>query len=747
MFKNLVGKFIEAAVSTLPISISVIIMSLFFKDITPPMYLLFSFGSILLIVGLALFSLGMDLALAPIGREIGSHIVNKKKVWLLILIPLIVGFIITIAEPGVTVLSSQLGGGNSNPIIVYTLAGAVGLFLLVSVLRIFLKIQLRYVFIGIYGLMLLLGAIAQIVNPDFVSVALDAGGVVTGAITVPFLMAFTVGISSVAHGRTDSEGDEGFGTVALCTAGPVIIILIIALSGGLKLQQAEVIHDTFINIDQIALAFGRGFINSFRDVAISLTPIIAIFVVFQIFALKLKRVKLIRIIIGLIYSYFGLSFFLTGVNVGFLPIGKLLGGIIALSSYKWILVPLGGILGALIVLAEPSVHALTKQVNELTSGVLSRRTMLVLLCIGVSLAVGMSLLRVLTSISIWWFLLPIYGACLVLTFFAPKLFTAIAFDSGGVASGPMTVTFALPFVIGACNAVDGNVFTDAFGIVASVTMAPILVIMITGVIYKVKVRKAELGSELEKLPEIPLPTLSSEPIIDFDTNVASNSSSSIIVDFDDEDTVDMPDNPTKEGLTNENDTSANPKEKELTDRKNISISPTKEGLTNENDTSASPKEKDLTDGKDISISPTKEDLSDEKDASASIKERDLTDRKDISISSKIEDLNDETDTTDNPEKEDLEEIISCNICPILGQNPDDLSKNDRNTISNDPSLSESFPIYTDNSIDQSNMVKLEEEQGLRKSEEANKQNEKIQNKTEHLEDDLEPKNIDLGLED
>ncbi|NLT18508.1 MAG: DUF1538 domain-containing protein [Clostridiales bacterium] len=534
MFKNMAGKFIDATVSTLPISLSVIIISLFFSDITPPMYLLFSLGSILLIVGLALFSLGMDLALAPIGREIGSHIVNKKKLWLLLIIPLLLGFIISIAEPGVSVLSGQIGGGERNLVIIYTIAGATGLFLLVSVLRIFLKIQLRYVFIVVYGIMLILAAIAQFINPDFVSVALDSGGVATGAITVPFLMAFTVGISSVAHGRTDSEGDEGFGTVALCTAGPVIIILIIALSGGLKLQEAEIIHDTILNLKDILFAFGNGFVSSFKDVALSLAPVVGIFVVFQLFALRIKKRNLIRIIIGLFYSYFGLVFFLTGVNVGFLPIGKLLGGIIAVSEYRWILVPLGALLGALIVLAEPSVHALTKQVNELTSGVLSRKTMLILLCIGVSIAVGISLLRVLTGISIWWFLLPIYGSCLLLTFFAPKLFTAIAFDSGGVASGPMTVTFALPFVIGACNAIGGNVFTDAFGIIASVTMAPILVIMITGVIYKVKVRKAELESELEKLPEVPIPEFISEPIVDYDSLPSSKVVPSIIVEFDEE---------------------------------------------------------------------------------------------------------------------------------------------------------------------------------------------------------------------
>ncbi len=553
MLKNLARKLLDASISTLPISLAVIIVSFFFPEINTPLYIIFAIGTLLLIIGLALFSLGIDMGLSPIGREVGSHIAKSKKLSLLILIPLILGLLITIAEPGVAVLAGQLTSEiNTARIITIALATGVGIFLLVSVLRIFFKLSLRYIFLIVYGVMLLLAALTEFLKPEFVAVALDAGGVTTGAITVPFLMSFTVGIATVTHGKKDSEGDESFGTVALCTTGPVIIILILALSGAINIFNQEIVHYTYTNFVEILIAFAKGLSSYLKDVAISLLPIAGIFIIFQIFALKLKKAQIIRIVVGLLYSYVGLSFFLTGVNIGFLPIGKLLGALIALSSNSWLLVPLGFVIGALIVLAEPSVHALTKQVNELTSGVLSRNLMLALLCIGVSFAVGISLLRVLTGISIWWFILPIYGLCLILTFFAPKLFTAIAFDSGGVASGPMTVTFALPFVIGACTAYGGNVFTNAFGVVAMVALAPILVIMLAGMAYKYKVRKAELSSELESLPEISIAAvntdLEKELIIDFDTskstdikstNIAENisqpndySAQDLIVEFD-----------------------------------------------------------------------------------------------------------------------------------------------------------------------------------------------------------------------
>ncbi len=514
MLKNLASSFKNAAVSTLPISIVVIIISLFFpKTILGTHYGLFTIGSVLLIVGLAIFSMGIDIALTPIGREVGSYVSKSKKIWLVFLVPLTLGFIITLAEPGVQVLTSFMTDTKSTQFIITVFVSlGFGLFLMISILRIFFKWQLRYVFLAIYGIIFIMAGVMEFITPEFVTVALDSGGVSTGAVTVPFLMAFTVGIATVAHGRKDSEGDENFGSVALCTVGPFFAMLIFGFTGKLGLVSPSAPLDAIQTFADIMKAFGLGFLTNLRDVALSIAPVAAIFVIFQVFAIKLKKTQVIRIVVGLIYSYVGLTLFLTGVNVGFAPVGSLLGYALASSSIKWILVPVGGLVGALIVLAEPSVHALTKQVNEMTSGALSRKSMLILLCIGVGFAIAVSFLRVLTGIRIWWVLLPIYGICFILMFFAPKIFTGIAFDSGGVASGPMTVTFALPFVIGACTATGGNVFTDAFGVVGSVAMMPIIVIMISGVIFKVKLRKAKETSKLEQV----LAETQADVIVDFD---------------------------------------------------------------------------------------------------------------------------------------------------------------------------------------------------------------------------------------
>ena len=200
---------------------------------------------------------------------------------------------------------------------------------------------------------------------------------------------------------------------------------------------------------------------------------------------------MVKIIIGIIYTYIGLVFFLTGVNVGFMPAGNYLGQVIAGLSYPWIIVPIGMLIGYFIVKAEPAVYVLTEQVEELTSGAISAKAMGMSLSIGVAFSLGLAMVRVLTGISILWFLLPGYAVALGLTFFVPKIFTAIAFDSGGVASGPMTATFLLPFSMGACEALGGNVVTDAFGVVAMVAMTPLITIQILGLIYQIQEQMKE----------------------------------------------------------------------------------------------------------------------------------------------------------------------------------------------------------------------------------------------------------------
>ncbi len=329
------------------------------------------------------------------------------------------------------------------------------------------------------------------VPKDFLAVAFDSGGVTTGPMTVPFIMSMGVGFAAV---RSDKHAeDDSFGLVALCSIGPILAVLLLGLlyhpgDAVYTPKPLPELHDSV----ELWQYFARGIPEYMKEIFISLLPIAIFFAAFQIVSLKLKRKTILKIIIGVAYTYIGLVLFLTGVNVGFMPAGNHLGQTIAALPYRWILIPIGMIIGYFIVKAEPAVYVLMEQVEEITSGAISGNSMGVSLSLGVAVSIGLAMTRVLTGISIFWFILPGYVIAISLSFFVPKIFTAIAFDSGGVASGPMTATFLLPFAMGACQAVGGDIVRDAFGIVAMVAMTPLIAIQIQGVVYKFRAGKGEI---------------------------------------------------------------------------------------------------------------------------------------------------------------------------------------------------------------------------------------------------------------
>ena len=301
-------------------------------------------------------------------------------------------------------------------------------------------------------------------------------------------MSFGIGIAAI---RSDRHAeDDTFGLVSMCSIGPILAVLILGMI--FKPGSAEHVSESIPVIND-TVELGKLFVHELpeymKEMAISIFPIILIFGIIQLFTRDLNKRTLIKILVGIIYTYIGLVLFLTGVNVGFMPAGNYLGQTIAGLSFSWIIVPIGMIIGYFIVQAEPAVFVLTKQVEEMTSGAISAKAMGTSLSIGVAISVGLAMIRVLTGISILYFLVPGYFIALALTFFVPKIFTAIAFDSGGVASGPMTATFLLPFAMGACEALGGNIITDAFGIVAMVAMTPLITIQIMGMIFRIKERK------------------------------------------------------------------------------------------------------------------------------------------------------------------------------------------------------------------------------------------------------------------
>ena len=484
--KNLLEKLKESLGAVLPIIGIVLVLCFSIAPIPNSVLMTFVVGAVLLIIGMMFFTLGAEMAMTPMGERIGTKLTNTRKISVVIVLCFILGFIITISEPDLQVLAEQVPS-IPNYTLIIAVATGVGIFLVAAVLRMLFGIPLAHMLLILYPIIFIL---ASIVPQDFLTVAFDSGGVTTGPMTVPFIMALGIGFSAV---RSDKHAEnDSFGLVALCSVGPILAVLLLGSlyhPVGSGYEQTMIVKtDNSVEMWQL---FQEGLPYYMKEMLISLLPIILFFFIFQIVSLHLHKKTLVKIIIGIIYTYIGLVLFLTGVNVGFMPAGNYLGQVIAGLSYLWIIVPIGMLIGYFIVKAEPAVYVLTEQVEELTSGAISAKAMGMSLSIGVALSLGLAMVRVLTGISILWFLLPGYAVALGLTFFVPKIFTAIAFDSGGVASGPMTATFLLPFSMGACEALGGNVVTDAFGVVAMVAMTPLITIQILGLIYQIQEQMKE----------------------------------------------------------------------------------------------------------------------------------------------------------------------------------------------------------------------------------------------------------------
>ena len=482
----------EALTAVSPTIGIVLLLSFTIAPIPPSILLLLLFGAVLLIIGMMFFTLGAELAMTPVGEKIGTRIANSRNLGIVLLLCFLLGFIITISEPDLQVLAEQVPSV-PNAVLILAVAVGVGFFLMIAMLRMLFSKTLRSLLILFYFLVFVL---AFFVQDDFLAVAFDSGGVTTGPMTVPFIMALGVGFAAV---RSDKHAeDDSFGLVSLCSIGPILAVLLLGLlyhpeSTGYAGSETPVIRDSV----ELWRYFAAGLPKYIEEIAVSLLPIILFFAVFQMISLKMRGRALKKIVIGMVYTYVGLVLFLTGVNVGFMPAGNYLGAMIAGLSYRWVLIPIGMVIGYFIVKAEPAVYVLKEQVEEITSGAISGEAMGLSLSLGVSVSIGLAMIRVLTGISIFWFILPGYLIALELSFFVPKIFTAIAFDSGGVASGPMTATFLLPFAMGACEAVGGNIVQDAFGVVAMVAMTPLITIQIMGAVYKYRFAHARAEEALE----------------------------------------------------------------------------------------------------------------------------------------------------------------------------------------------------------------------------------------------------------
>ena len=498
--RHLMEKIRESMASVLPITAIVFLLSITIAPLDPGTLVLFLFGAILLVGGMGLFTLGVDMSMIPMGEGVGSTLSKSRHLIIPLTVYFLLGVLTTMAEPDLQVLSKQVPAINST-VLVVTVAVGVGLFLVAATVRIRRGVPLRRMLLVLYFAVFALAAAAP---GNFIPVSFDSGGVTTGPITVPFIMSLGLGIASTRSDKNSAS--DSFGLISLCSIGPILCVLLLGII--YKPQEAASHLSVIPSIPTTAQA-AQYFIQSFptylREVAMALLPVAGLFLVFQLLTRRFKRGQLIRIVTGLLYTYLGLVLFLCGVNVGFMPAGQLIGATIA-NGVKWLLVPIGMLIGYYIVKAEPAVSVLTKQVEEISNGSISQRAMGLAMSIGVCVSVGLAMIRVLTGLNIFWLLIPGYAISLGLTFLVPSIFTGIAFDSGGVASGPMTATFLLPFAQGACHALGGNIMTDAFGIVAMVAMTPLVTIQVMGLssIIHHKLARRRLRSRMELVEDMVL---------------------------------------------------------------------------------------------------------------------------------------------------------------------------------------------------------------------------------------------------
>ena len=474
-------KISESLAAVLPITGIVLMLSIFLIPMELGSVVMFLTGAFMLIIGMGFFQLGAEMAMTPIGEGVGVQISKMQKLLTVLLTGFLMGVIITVSEPDLQVLAGQVPSV-PNAVLIFTVAIGVGLFLALAIVRIRYKISLSMLLIVCYLALIL---VSMFVPKEFLAVAFDSGGVTTGPMTVPFIMAMGVGLASV---RSDKNAaNDSFGLVALSSVGPILAVLIL----GCFFKPTEAAYSltdvaTVVTTQDVARVFAQGLPLYAKEVLLSLVPILWVFLIFQWFTKRYHGLQIKRIVVGFGYTYIGLVLFLCGANVGFAPVGAYLGRELAGVPFRWILVPIGALIGYYIVKAEPAIQVLNHQVESVTNGAISVKMMNRCMQIGVAASVGLAMLRVLTGISIQWFVIPGYIIALVLSRFVPDIFIGIAFDSGGVASGPMTSTFLLPLSIGVCEALGGNLMTDAFGVVALVALTPLIAIQLMGLVYKLK---------------------------------------------------------------------------------------------------------------------------------------------------------------------------------------------------------------------------------------------------------------------
>ncbi len=475
------AKLKESAISVVPVMVIVVLLHLTVAPLPGGELGQFMVGGFLLILGLGIFLIGADLGMVPFGQRVGATLTHRRNLPLILIASMIIGFAITIAEPDVQVLASQVAGivaGLDKGPLLVMIAFGVGFFLVIAMLRVVMQLSLPKLLMFFYALVFL---VCAFVDTSYVCVAFDSGGATTGPITVPFIMARGIGVASAV--KKSGASDNSFGFVGLASIGPIAAVALMGLANPLRMGGEQAGGGNAVAVSFWG-AFLRPLPHIMGEITMALLPLLAIFFIFQLAMLKLPAGQVRRMLSGLFYTWVGLVVFMTGVTGGFTPVGRSLGMELGAISGGWALPVIGFVLGAVVVCAEPAVWVLTEQVEEVSGGTIPRMIMLAALSVSIAIAVALGMFRVVTGASIWYMIIPGYLIALIMTRFSPPMFTAIAFDSGGVASGPMSTTFILALTLGAAVARGGNPATDAFGMVAMIAMAPLITIQVLGLAFK-----------------------------------------------------------------------------------------------------------------------------------------------------------------------------------------------------------------------------------------------------------------------
>ena len=484
------NKFKEALFAVGPITVLVLLLHFTLTPLETPLILRFLIGAVLIMVGLTLFLLGVNIGVTPIGNHLGEMITKKNKIWIVVAAGISLGFLISIAEPDLHILGGQVSAVTSGLITKFAIVGVVSagvaVMLTVGLVRIVYNIPLYIILTVLYGIILVL---AIFTSPEFLAISFDASGATTGALTVPFILALAVGVSALKKDSKASEKDS-FGLVAIASTGAIIALMLMSIftkTQGLTgvLEQNTAVSNT------VFLPFIQKLPGVALEILIALSPILLVFVFFQAVYFKLPAKAFLTTLIGMVITFAGLVLFLVGVNAGFMDVAGLIGQKMAVLDSKIYVVAFGFVLGLVVILAEPAVHVLTDQIEDVTSGYVKKRLVMLTLCVGVGAAVALSMLRIVVpGIQLWHYLLPGYILSIAMTYFVPKLFVGIAFDSGGVASGPMTATFILAFSQGVAGATQGaDVLADGFGMIAMVAMTPIIALQALGLLFLIKTKR------------------------------------------------------------------------------------------------------------------------------------------------------------------------------------------------------------------------------------------------------------------